>query len=156
MCFQIVQNLDEQLTTTLKSMLIPSARCIISGTGGSFLKVNRQAMSTVVQNPLSDEEVKNYGERGFVIPKWKLPAADLERGRIALENMLRNNPGVLPELLVNSHIAEDAGKPPSSSTKGSVQGDQTFLDLASSPALVDMVAQVLGTENVILWACQVS
>jgi hypothetical protein len=110
-------------------------------------------MSAVVKNPLSDEEVKNYGERGFVIPKWKLPVADLERGRIALENMLRNNPNVTPELLVNSHIApEDAGTPPSSSTsKGSVQGDQTFLDLASSPALVDMVAKVLGTENVILW-----
>jgi len=108
---------------------------------GSRIVRRPLAMSTALPR-LSPAEVERYRAEGQVFPGWRLPPRDLERGRDALLRLLADNPTVAPELLVNSHIAKGGAA-------------SAFLDLASSPALVNLVAQCLGTENVILWACQV-
>merc|ERR1719343_1757897 len=70
-------------------------------------------------------------------------------GRLAMDELLANNPDVMPEQLVNAHLVDGEG------TAQGVKGCSEFLALAALPPLVDLVAQVLGTENVILWACQI-
>ena len=97
-------------------------------------------------NRLSREEVARYGDEGYLIPSYRLPTAQLERLRRTLDRLIRDNPGVRPEKLVSAHIEGDNGE--------GVHGSAEFLELARDPAIVDMVAQLIG-EDVILWGCQV-
>ena len=97
-------------------------------------------------NRLSREEVARYGNDGYLIPSYRLPTAQLERLRRTLDGLIRDNPGVRPEKLVSAHIEGDNGE--------GVRGSAEFLELARDPAIVDMVAQLIG-EDVILWGCQV-
>jgi hypothetical protein len=108
----------------------------------------------IVSGPLTSSEVENYARNGFLVPQWHLSESELQKGRVALNELLRNNPHVQPELLVNSHI-DNSHNTRENESGTNVRGHRAFLDLASSPSLVDMVAQVLETNNVILWACQV-
>ncbi len=95
---------------------------------------------------LSDAEVRQYHEAGYVIPQFRLDDAWVARMQQALDTLIRNNPGVRPEKLVSAHIEgqNDEG----------VRGVKDFFDLAMNPDIVDLVAQVLGPD-VILWGCHV-
>ena len=95
---------------------------------------------------LTQDEIDRYNERGYLIPPYRLPAAQLERLRGTLDRLIRENPGVRPEKLVSAHIEGDNGE--------GVKGSADFLALAKDPEIVDMVSQVIG-EDVILWGCQV-
>jgi len=98
---------------------------------------------------LSPEQIEAYRRDGYLVPGFRLDDAMLASGRRAMDEILANNPGVMPEQLVNAHLVDGEG------TAQGVKGCSEFLTLASSPPIVDLVAQVLGTENVILWACQI-
>jgi ectoine hydroxylase-related dioxygenase (phytanoyl-CoA dioxygenase family) len=95
---------------------------------------------------LSDAEVRQYHEAGYVIPQFRLDDAWVARMQQALDTLIRNNPGVRPEKLVSAHIEgqNDEG----------VRGVKDFFDLAMNPDIVDLVAQVVGPD-VILWGCHV-
>lgn len=95
---------------------------------------------------LSDLEVRSYHEQGYVIPQYRLESDFLQSLQVALNDLIRNNPGVRPEKLVSAHIEgkNDEG----------VQGSRRFLELAMHPPIVDRVAQLLGPD-VILWGCHV-
>ena len=96
---------------------------------------------------LSPSQLEQYHCDGFTRDfKLELSSEDLERGRRGLLELMESNPGVPPELLVNSHIEDDTG---------SIRGSSIFLDLASKTQIVEVASQLLGSENVILWACQV-
>ena len=95
---------------------------------------------------LHPEEVDHYHREGWVIPRWQLPADQLVGLRAALEQLLRDNPGVRPEKLVSAHIEGDNGE--------GVRGSRAFLDLARDPEIVDLVSGVIG-DDVILWGCHV-
>jgi hypothetical protein len=94
---------------------------------------------------LSAGEVKAYRESGIVVPRYRLPAAQLAGLRAALEQLLVDNPGVRPEKLVCPHL-EQGGE--------GVRGNPKFLEIARDPAIVELVAEVIG-DDVILWGCQV-
>jgi ectoine hydroxylase-related dioxygenase (phytanoyl-CoA dioxygenase family) len=81
-----------------------------------------------------------------VVPRFRLPDAQVAAMVEALESLLRLNPGVRPEKLVSAHIEGDNGE--------GVRGSRAFLDLARDPEIVELVAGVLG-EDVILWGCHV-
>lgn len=91
-------------------------------------------------------DVAAYRRDGYTIPEWSLPAERLRSARDALDSLLADNQGVMPEQLVNAHLVKGGG---------AVRGQDEFLALASMPEIADMAAKCLGTENVILWACQV-
>jgi len=95
---------------------------------------------------LSNDEIVKYHDRGYLIPSYRLPPAQLAQLRTSLDRLIRDNPGVRPEKLVSAHIEGDNGE--------GVRGSADFLALAKDPALVDMVSQVIG-EDVILWGCQI-
>ncbi len=95
---------------------------------------------------LQRDEIDHYQREGWVIPRWHLPADRLATMTAALEQLLRDNPGVRPEKLVSAHIEGDNGE--------GVQGSRAFLDLARDPEIVDLVSDVIG-DDVILWGCHV-
>jgi ectoine hydroxylase-related dioxygenase (phytanoyl-CoA dioxygenase family) len=95
---------------------------------------------------LLDDEVAHYRREGWVVPRFRLPAARMAAMVDALETLLRQNPGVRPEKLVSAHIEGDNGE--------GVRGSRAFLDLARDPEIVELVSGVLG-EDVILWGCHV-
>lgn len=95
---------------------------------------------------LSADEVRHYAAEGYVIPRFRLPAARVTQMRDALDALIRDNPGVRPEKLVSAHVEGDNGE--------GVRGGRAFLELAMDPEIVELVSGVIG-EDVILWGCHV-
>ena len=95
---------------------------------------------------LTPAEKAQYQRDGWVVPQWRLPRAQVDAMRAALDKLIADNPGVRPEKLVSAHIA---GK----NAEG-IRGSQAFFDLATNPELVELVADAIG-DDIILWGCQV-
>lgn len=95
---------------------------------------------------LSPQEIAHYQAEGWVIPQFRLPEARVATMREALDELIRDNPGVRPEKLVSAHVEGDNGE--------GVRGSRQFLDLAMDPEIVELVSGVIG-EDVILWGCHV-
>jgi len=95
---------------------------------------------------LHADEIAHYQREGWVVPRYRLPPARVEAMVRALEQLLRDNPGVRPEKLVSAHIEGDNGE--------GVRGSRAFLELALDEEIVELVSGVLG-EDVILWGCHV-
>lgn len=95
---------------------------------------------------LHADEIDRYRADGWVIPRYRLPAARVAAMVIALDTLLRDNPGVRPEKLVSAHVEGDNGE--------GVRGSRAFLDLARDPEIVELVSGVLG-DDIILWGCHV-
>jgi ectoine hydroxylase-related dioxygenase (phytanoyl-CoA dioxygenase family) len=101
--------------------------------------------ATVTRPHLDAEERAAYDRDGIVIPRARLPEATVGRLREALDRLIADNPGKRPEQLVNAHLRQSAE---------GVRGSDVFLAMARDPAIVELVAEVLGPD-VILWGCQV-
>jgi ectoine hydroxylase-related dioxygenase (phytanoyl-CoA dioxygenase family) len=95
---------------------------------------------------LTSEEIAQYRSEGWVVPRFALPRERVSEMHDALEQLLRDNPGVRPEKLVSAHIDGDNGE--------GVRGSRRFLELARDREIVDLVADVIG-DDVILWGCHV-
>jgi len=95
---------------------------------------------------LNPHEIEQYQREGWVVPRFRLPPARVAAMAEALEQLLRDNPGVRPEKLVSAHVEGDNGE--------GVRGSRAFLDLARDPEIVELVSGVLG-ENLLLWGCHV-
>jgi len=95
---------------------------------------------------LHADEIERYRVDGWVIPRFRLPAARVAAMATALDALLRDNPGVRPEKLVSAHVEGDNGE--------GVRGSRAFLDLARDPEIVELVSGVLG-DDIILWGCHV-
>ena len=99
---------------------------------------------------LSADEVAHYRRQGYVVPRFRLPAAQVDTMRAALDQLLLRNPGVRPEKLVSAHLAGENG----AANREGVHGVAQFLALAMDPAIVELVSGVIG-DDVILWGCHV-
>lgn len=95
---------------------------------------------------LTQQEIQQYHEDGYVIPDFALDAERVTGLRETLDKLLADNPGVRPEKLVSAHIEGDNGE--------GVSGSAEFLKLAHDPQILDMVEQVIGPD-IILWGCHV-
>lgn len=91
-------------------------------------------------------EIAHYRAEGYVVPRFRLPAGEVDGLRGALDALIRDNPGVRPEKLVSAHIAGDNGE--------GVRGSAAFLALARDPRIVELVSGVIG-DDVVLWGCHV-
>lgn len=99
---------------------------------------------------LSETEVNNYHNEGWLIPKLRLSDSQLVRYRQALAELIAQNPDVRPEKLVSAHVFNAEGRP----NPEGVRGHPAFLELAQLPQIVDAVAQIIGPD-VLLWGCHV-
>jgi ectoine hydroxylase-related dioxygenase (phytanoyl-CoA dioxygenase family) len=95
---------------------------------------------------LHADEIAHYRAEGWVIPRFRLPPARVAAMVAALEELIRDNPGVRPEKLISAHVEGDNGE--------GVRGRRDFLELAREPAIVELVSGVLG-DDLILWGCHV-
>jgi len=95
---------------------------------------------------LLDSEIAHYRSEGWVIPQFRMPAQRTDELREALDELIRDNPGVRPEKLVSAHIEGDNGE--------GVRGNARFLALAQDPELVELVSGVIG-DDIVLWGCHV-
>ena len=98
---------------------------------------------------LSRQEISHFQDQGYVIPGFRL--ADKQVGQVvdALEELIRQNPGVRPEKLVSAHLQGGAN----GNSEG-VRGSDHFLRLAMDPEIVELVSGVVG-DDLILWGCHV-
>ena len=90
-------------------------------------------------------DIEAYRKDGLIIPEYRLPAAQLDGLRAALEDVLAANPDVRPEQLISIHIKSGGGE--------RTRGNDAFLEFAHDPAILDVVEQVIGPD-IILWGCQ--
>ena len=104
------------------------------------------ADATLEAARLGADEIARYHAEGWLVPRFRLPAAQADGMRTALDALIRANPGVRPEKLVSAHIEGDNGE--------GVRGSAKFLELARDPHIVELVSGVIG-DDVILWGCHV-
>src|SRR5579862_6732230 len=97
-----------------------------------------QSMRSSPPAQLTAGEIARYRDAGYVVPGFRLPAAEVAGLREALDALIRDNPGVRPEKLVSAHIAGDNGE--------GVRGSARMLDLARDPRIVELVSGVLGDD----------
>ena len=95
---------------------------------------------------LTAGEIETFRQSGIVVPRFKLPAARIDRLRATLDRLIAENPGIRPERLVSAHIEGRNNE--------GVRGSSDFLDLAHDPAILDMVESVIGPD-IVLWGCQI-
>jgi ectoine hydroxylase-related dioxygenase (phytanoyl-CoA dioxygenase family) len=100
--------------------------------------------------PLSDGEVRQYQELGYLVPSLRLPTPLVDSLRDALDRLIRDNPGVRPEKLVSAHLSRSGAR----ANDEGVRGQADFLELAKNPQILDAVEQLIGPD-VILWGCHV-
>ena len=99
---------------------------------------------------LSQAEVGQYQEQGYLVPSLRLPAPLVDRLRDALDRLISDNPGVRPEKLVSAHLYGRGGQ---ANAEG-VRGQAEFMALARHPQILDAVEQLIGPD-IILWGCHV-
>jgi ectoine hydroxylase-related dioxygenase (phytanoyl-CoA dioxygenase family) len=102
-------------------------------------------VSALAQPRLGADEVAHYREQGFVVPRYRLPPPQLQALREAQQRVLQANTGVRPEKLVNVHLARPNAE--------GIIGDAVFFEIASDPAILDMVELLIGPD-IVLWGCQ--
>jgi hypothetical protein len=92
---------------------------------------------------LTPDEIAQYETDGYVIPKgFQVDSETLASLRVALDAVLAGNPDIMPDRMINPHL--NGGRP------YGVKGHSAFDSIARDPAILDMVASVLGPD-VILW-----
>ena len=84
---------------------------------------------------LSITETEHYKREGWVIPQYRLPAAQITTMVDALNELIRRNPGVRPEKLVSAHVERTGG----ADNGEGVRGVADFLALAKNPEIVELV-----------------
>jgi hypothetical protein len=95
---------------------------------------------------LRADELATYRRDGLLVPDYRLPDAQLQRLREALDRLIADNPGVRPEQLISAHVARGGGE--------RVKGNAAFLDFAHDDAILDRVQSIIG-RDIVLWGCQV-
>jgi Phytanoyl-CoA dioxygenase (PhyH) len=93
---------------------------------------------------LTAEELHQYQERGYVIPRYRLPEPLLQRLRAGLDQVLDSYTDVAQEDLANPHMIPPMQGP----------GINPFMEAARHPAVLDMVEQILGPD-LILWITRI-
>jgi hypothetical protein len=81
---------------------------------------------------LGEQEIRDYRERGYLIPAYGLPAKPLAELRDACDRIIAADPETRPEHVMNPHLMQwpGAGNP--------------FMQAASHAVILDMVEQLIG------------
>jgi ectoine hydroxylase-related dioxygenase (phytanoyl-CoA dioxygenase family) len=93
---------------------------------------------------LTAEEIRHYRDRGYVIPRFRLPGDLLGRLREGVDRMLSTYTDVAQEDLANPHMIPSSAQ----------AGPNPFLESARNPVVLDMVSQLLGPD-LILWITRI-
>lgn len=92
---------------------------------------------------LSDAEIAQYKEKGWIVPKWEIPQDIIVEMREEYDRLLKANPDLRSDLIMAPHQANGG----SMNLKG---GSRKWLDFATQPALMEIARQLMG-DDIILW-----
>ncbi|MYE01873.1 MAG: phytanoyl-CoA dioxygenase family protein, partial [Alphaproteobacteria bacterium] len=93
---------------------------------------------------LTDAEIEAYRRDGYVIPAgFRLGSGELETLRSAVEQVLRDNPAIEPDRVINPHL--DRGRP------YRLRGHRTFHDIVHDDRILDIAESVVGPDLVLLF-----
>ncbi len=93
---------------------------------------------------LTEAEIETYHHDGYVIPAgFRLGEDELQALRDAVDQVQADNPGILPDRMLNAHL--NGGKP------YGIKGQQAFDTIAHDERILDMAADVMGPDLVLLF-----
>ena len=94
------------------------------------------------QSILSDKELAQFQEMGWIVPKWELPQSLIADMRQEYATLLERN----------SHLKSDIMMAPHQTNGGSmgVVGSKKWLEFATHPELIKIAQQLIG-DDIILW-----
>jgi hypothetical protein len=108
--------------------------------------VSETATATATTSLLDAAEIEAYHRDGYVVPRFRLPAADLSRLQTLMASLVAENPGLINKPIVSPHV------PGGGVQELKTSGD--WMDIATHPSIVDMVEQLAGPD-IILWGTTV-
>jgi hypothetical protein len=123
-------------------------RCRGPGCGSRSRRSRLIAANLRTMARLHDDEVAHYRREGWVVPRFRLPAA-----RVAAW-WTRSRPCCGKTRACAGEAGFRAHRGTHGDNGEGVRGSRAFLDLARDPEIVELVSGVLG-EDVILWGCHV-
>jgi chlorinating enzyme len=89
---------------------------------------------------LSTDEVAKYHRDGFLVPRYRLPDADLAKLRTLTQKLVEDNPDRVDQAMVCPHVPGNI--PGLKSTAG-------WMDIAAHPDITDMIEQILGPDIIL-------
>lgn len=93
---------------------------------------------------LTKAEIEAYRRDGYVVPDgFRLDAGELETLRSAVEQVLRDNPHMEPDRIINPHL--DRGRP------YRLHGNRAFHAVVHDARILDMAEAVMGPDLVLLF-----
>ena len=95
---------------------------------------------------LNEEEVEAYRRDGYLVPRWRLPAADLAKLQWLMGRLAADNPSLLDKPVIGPHL-------PGSGVQG-LRVESGWIDIATHPRILDMVEQIDGPD-LVLWGSSV-
>ena len=95
---------------------------------------------------LSNADLEQYRQKGWIVPDWELPADLIAEMRQEYDELLTRN----------SHLESDIILAPHQVNGGSmgVVGSEKWLEFATHPSLVSIAQQLIG-DDIILWGTTV-
>jgi len=91
---------------------------------------------------LTEEEVKQYQEKGWIVPKWEIPQDLIAEMRQEYEALLERNPQVESDIILAPHQTNGGSM--------GIKGSEKWLEFASRPELMAIARQLIG-DDIILW-----
>src|SRR5262245_7428416 len=101
-------------------------------------KRNHRGESDVTEPRLSEAELAQYREKGWIVPRWELPQALVAEMRDEYAALLKRNSDVKSDIILAPH-----------QTKGGsmgVIGSEKWLEFATHPGLVAIARQLIGDD----------
>ena len=91
---------------------------------------------------LSDEEVAAYHRDGFLVPRYRLPQADLAALQSLTERIVADNPHLLDTPMSCPHVPGSGAQ--------NLKSSQDWLPVSLHPDILDIVGQIVGPD-IVLW-----
>lgn len=91
---------------------------------------------------LSDEDLATYREKGWIVPRWELPADVVAEMKDEYARFLETNAGVAPDIILAPHQTNGGSM--------GVVGSEKWFEFATHPGLISIARQLIG-DDIILW-----
>jgi ectoine hydroxylase-related dioxygenase (phytanoyl-CoA dioxygenase family) len=91
---------------------------------------------------LSDEEAAAFRRDGFVVPRYRLPPADLAKLQALTERLVADNPHLADVPMSCPHV-------PGSGIQ-ELKSNEEWLPVSLNPDILDMIEQIIGPD-IVLW-----
>ncbi len=104
--------------------------------------MSSHATATRGHGNLSDDELAAYHRDGFLVPRYRLPAADLARLQALTERIVADNPQLADTPMACPHV-------PGSGIQG-LKSSAAWRPLSLHPDILDIVERIIGPD-IVLW-----